>query len=225
MRVIRIAVLAAFLLGACGQAGETATTTAATTEPEVSTAVAPTGSETGSQIVSVEDIPQECIDAFANYLRAIEPVIQDIDFDMATIAEFEAIGTELEPATATFEQETAGAGCEDIDLDLSDEESFELMIELAQQEAPGTVAYFEWIRDFSASFGEGTGSAASGDCETDIDALQVIVDQGGTMSDLTMAEIGTVGGLITSISTVCSAERTQEFFSKADVAAFLESGG
>jgi hypothetical protein len=225
MRVMRVAVLVALLLGACGQTVETATTTATTIEPEVSTTPAQTGSDDGNQIVSVDDIPQACIDAFANYLRAIEPVIQDIDFDTATIAEFEAIGTELEPATATFEEETAGAGCEDIDLDLSDEESFELMIDLAEREAPAAVAYFEWIRDFSASMGEGTGSAASGDCETDIDALQVIVDQGGTMSDLTMTEIGTVGGLITSISTVCSAERTQEFFSKADVAAFLESGG
>lgn len=224
MRVTRVAVLAAFLLAACGGAAETGTTTP-NTEPNVSTTAVPTGSDDGSQIVTVEDIPQECIDAFATYLRAIEPVIQDMDFNTASANEFEAIGTELEAATAAFEEASTAGGCEDINLDLSDEESFDLIIELAQREAPGTVAYFEWIRDFSASMGEGTGAAASGDCETDIEAFQAIVDQGGTMSDLPMAEIGSVSNLITAISSECSVERMGEFFAKEDVAAFLETGG
>lgn len=225
MRAIRVAVITVFLLAACGGAAETGTTTATTTQQEGSTTAA-TGTDDETQVVSsIEDIPQECMDAFVNYLQALETVVQNVDFNRATPSEFEAIGAELEPATATYEQETEGAGCDQIELDVSDEEGFELMIDIAQREAPGTVAYFEWIRDFATSIEEGTGSAASGDCETDIAALQAIVDQGGTMNDLPVAESGTIFGLITSITTACSPERQTEFFAQEDVVAFLGTGG
>ena len=41
-------------------------------------------------------MPQECIDAFVGFLQAIEPVVEDFDFDNASIDDFEAMGTELE---------------------------------------------------------------------------------------------------------------------------------
>lgn len=228
MRVIRVVVLAALVLAACGQTGRDATTTGATTTEArdvTTTSEEATPSEDG-QTIGVDEIPQECIDVFAAYLRALEPVIEGVDFNQATQAEFEAISVELEGPTDEFTAASEAAGCDELNLDVSDEEAFQLMIDLAEREAPGTVAYFEWIRDFSASMEEGgTGSLATGDCETDIETMQAIVDDGGTINDLTLQEMGNVGGLVASISTNCSGERSSEFFSKEDVAAYLASGG
>jgi alkanesulfonate monooxygenase SsuD/methylene tetrahydromethanopterin reductase-like flavin-dependent oxidoreductase (luciferase family) len=157
------------------------------------------------------------------YLREVEPVIEGVDFNAATADEFEAITAELQPATDAYEAEIDAQGCDDLNLDVTDEEAFAALIDLAQQEAPGTVAYLEWIRDFAGAVtGDGGGGGSvSGDCETDIAAIQEFVDRGGTMSDLTMGEVATVTQLITSISTNCTLTRFQEFTSQEDVMEFM----
>jgi hypothetical protein len=104
----------------------------------------------------------------------------------------------------------------------SDDEAISAVIALAEQEAPGTVGYLEWLAAFATGFGEG--GEVSGDCETDISALQEVIEQGGTMSDLTMTQVVEVGSLVASISTSCSPERAEEFFAREDVSAFLEEG-
>ena len=73
-----------------------ATTTATTT----TTATAEEGRDTTNETVDLADMPQECIDAFVEFLQAIEPVVADFDFENATLDDMEAIGTELEAVSA-----------------------------------------------------------------------------------------------------------------------------
>lgn len=221
MRMLRIAVLAALLLAACGGSSG-ATTTGA--DGEATTTVADdTGGDTGDT-VDIGDIPQECLDAMGDLLRAIEPAVEGVDFENATSNDLAALGTELEPAMATYDETIAGSDCEELDVDATDEETFDYMIDFAESEAPGTVAYLTWIRDFAAG-SEGEGSAATGDCEQDIALLMEFVNRDGTMSDLTMAELTTVGEIMGSISAVCSTERNQELFSDPAMADFLDAEG
>ena len=223
MRGIRSAVLVLILamtsVACVGGAATTTTTVAAAT---TTTTAAPQTTTTTSGTIAIDQIPQECVDAFANYLKAIEPFVVNVDFAKATLEELDAMGTKLDSATAEYEQATTSAGCDELSLDLSDEQSFALIIDLAQREAPGTVAYWEWIRDFAGS--TATTVAASGDCETDIAAVRVFVDRGGTMRDLTAAELVEFSTLIGAVSIECSTDRAGEFFTEPEVAAFLESG-
>lgn len=232
-RRLLIGLLATVLaVGACGGGDGGADTTDATdgaatptTQAQVTSTEATEGDDGDGQTVDIGDIPQECVDAFVGYLREIEPVLEEVDWANATMADFEGIAESLESVTAEYETTITGSNCDDLEVDASGEESFEYMIDLAREEAPGTVPYFEMIRDFTEGFGEGFGEGSdtevSNDCETDIATLQAIVDEGVPMQELPAGELGAIGGLITSISANCTQDRSLEFFSKEDVAAFM----
>jgi hypothetical protein len=186
-----------------------------------------TGPDGDGPTVGLDDIPQECIDSFVDYLHAIEPTLADFDFANATMADFEEMSAAIDAETGDFED--MAPQCDDLNIDASDEESFEFLIGLARDEAPGTVSYFEMLRDFMGSgdgtgdgTGDGDGAQASGECEADIATLQALVDGGGTVRDLDFADLAAVASLSTSIGLNCSPDRASEFFSQEDVTAFLE---
>ena len=212
MRAFRASiVILAVVLVACGGDGGGDTTLA---EPTTTAAV----EEGGSGTVDFADMPQECIDALVGYLQAIEPAVEAIDFAATTGDDLEALGSELDALSEDYT-----AAIEDLDCPDpagSDDEAFAAIIELAEQGAPGTVGYLEWVQSLAAGFGD---AEASGDCETDITALRAIIDENSSMSELTMGEVVQVGSLVASISTACTPERAEEFFAEEDVAAFLES--
>jgi hypothetical protein len=225
MRAIKVLTLVlALAAAACGGGDTTDTTTGVeptTTVGETTTTAAEattTTSEDGGGTVSFDDMPSECVDALVGFLQAIEPALEGVDFDTLTAADMEALGTEMEALGEEY-----GAALEDLDCpdpEGSDDEAFTAMIEIAEREAPGTVGYLEWIQSF-ATAADSMGNA-SGDCETDIAAFELIVEENESMSTLTMEEIVEVGGLVTSISTVCSPERAEEFLSQDNVASFLD---
>ena len=216
------------LLAACGGAATTTTeatettteTSAATTTTNTTTAEEET--TTTNETVDLADMPQECIDAFVQFLQAIEPVVAGFDFETASLDDMEAMGTELEAVSAEQTAEMDSLDCPEVNG--TDEEEFAAMIDIAEREAPGTVPYFRWIESFAASVGEG-GLTSSGDCETDIEALEAVIADKESMGNLTMAELTAVGSLMTAISTECPLARTEEFFSQPEVEAFLNSGG
>ncbi len=219
----------ALVLAACGGGASTTTTnaagdttTTAADEATTTTDAVTDGTDDEGPTVGLDEIPQECLDALAGFLKLIEPIVEPVDWETATMEDFEELGTAIEEETASYEEEITEAGCEEVDVDVDDEEAFQFMIDFAEGEAPGTVGYLTWIRGF---LGTPTGTDASGDCETDIAAVQEAVDQGGTMSELPLTEVARIGGLMGSISTVCSAERTAEFLSQPDVEEFLSSAG
>lgn len=215
-------VLLLVLAAACG-GGADSTTTEAPAET-TTTAVAASGGDEGTDnTVAIADMPQECIDVFVEFLRAIEPIVEGFDFENASVDEFEAMGTELEAAGATQAAEMETLNCPDASG--TDEEAFAAMIEIAEREAPGAVPYFRWIEEFAGAVGEGGGASSSGDCETDIGALEAVIADNETMGDLTMTEVAEVGTLMTAITTECSAERVEEFFAQPEVEAFLNSSG
>jgi hypothetical protein len=224
MRAIKVLTLVlALAAAACGGGDTTDTTTGVeptTTVGETTTTAAEattTTSEDGGGTVSFDDMPSECVDALVGFLQAIEPALEGVDFDTLTAADMEALGTEMEALGEEY-----GAALEDLDCpdpEGSDDEAFTAMIEIAEREAPGTVGYLEWIQSFATADSMGN---ASGDCETDIAAFEMIVEENESMSTLTMEEIVEVGGLVTSISTVCSPERAEEFLSQDNVASFLD---
>jgi len=207
-----------FAVAAC-QSGTTDTTPTSTTEEAPPTTVETAETPDPGSVGSVEDMPAECVDALREYLRAIEPVVADVDFQSTTMSDFEALAEELDAATEGFEERTESCP----DLDVSTTESFELIREFAENEAPGTVAYFTFLQEFVTDLSGG--GSASPDCETNIAALQEFVDRGGSMTDLTAGEVAEATSLMSSIGATCSTERFIEWSEQEDVAAWIEGTG
>ena len=217
--ILMLLVIAACGGGASGDSttvpADTTTPGADVTSPAESTTLPEDDESDPGTITDLSDMPAECVDAFRAFLQELEPIVEDIDFENATMADLEEFSTQIEPIATQFEGETASCP----ELDPSTEESIAFMREVAEQDAPGAVAYFDWLEEFIVSI-EGGGGSASGDCETDIAALQAYVDQGGTMADLTVSDVAAVSGLMTAASTECPPERFQEWISQEDVAAW-----
>lgn len=228
-RKFSISLLAMVLLfAACGGGGGDATDTTADQDEVTTTAAAPTTTaapattattedDGGRPSVGMGDIPQECIDVLADYLRAIEPTVEVVDWETADLSTLEEVANTLEATYEEHEEAIEAAGCDEYDVEATDEESFEFLIALAESEAPGTVPYFEMIGEL----GTGAGEAVSGDCETDIAALQALVTEHGSMENLAVADLTKVGTLAESITSTCTLERATEFFEQADVVAFM----
>ena len=218
IRLVAILGVLLLILTACAS-GSTDTTEAATTTADepTTTAVSEETSDPGS-VSGLGDMPAECVAAFRTYLRAIEPIVEDFDFETATMEEFGTLNEQFEEVSGTFEADTSSCPT----LDMTDEESFAAMIDFAEDEAPGTVGYFEALRDFVAT--SSSGGTVEGDCESNIAAVQELVDQGGTMNDLTTSEFATVGALLGAISATCSPERANEFLTIDEMSAWLIGG-
>lgn len=213
MNFRRLLLLVMLVVGvvAC-QSGTAETTAAPSDTTDVVTTDAP--ADPGS-VGSVDDMPAECVDALREYLQAIEPVVEGIDFQSLTQTDFEAVSEDLATATEGFEERTESCP----DLDVSTTESFSIIREFAEEEAPGTVAYFAFLEDFVGALE--SGGNASGDCETDIAAFQEFVDRGGSMADLTAAEVAEASTLMSSIGANCSDERFLEWSQDEDIQAWI----
>jgi hypothetical protein len=212
-RMVTCSVLV-LVIAACGGAASDGSTTApgvGTSLPDQTTVRA----DDPGTVTDIDDMPAECVAAFSTFLQEIEPIVQDVDFDTSSMTDLEEMGTALDPAIDAFEVETADCP----DLDLSNEEGIAFMMEIAERDAPGTLAYFAWLEEFLASVDDST-SAVSGDCETDIAALQAIVDQGGTMAEMTLGDVTAVTALMGALASECPPGRFQEFLEQPDVAAW-----
>ncbi len=234
MRALRLGgVLVALLLvlAACGGDDDDTATTAGG-DPSSTAGAAPTTTvadddddDDGGEVGSIGDMPDECREVFIDYLRAIEPHVEDIDFETATLGDLGALGEliESDPALAEFDQRIDDLECPDLSEPDSEEVREELLA-IAESEAPGTVPFVEYSMELAASFGgtdDGTGGETTGDCEANIAAVQEFIDAGGTMSDLTLSDVSAVGALILAVQSDCPVERLEEFFTQPDVEAFL----
>jgi hypothetical protein len=173
----------------------------------------------------IDDIPQECIDQFGELMEQIEPIVEGIDWESATMADFESISTQLDEIS---EVDTDMGECERYDFEGGDAESLEWAIEIAEERAPGVVPYLQWISDlaadFSAGAGAGSGDAAAdipADCEGAIAYMEGLMDEFSSMSEISLAELTQIGNVTGVIGSECSLEQANEFFSRQDVQDFM----
>ncbi|CAN5122699.1 hypothetical protein BH18ACT5_BH18ACT5_15750 [soil metagenome] len=204
------------LVSACAS-GTTDSTDAAveaeTTAIDTTAAPETTEDETDNGSVSaLSDMPRECLDACDTFLLEIEPAVSDFDFQNATQADFEELSVELETISEPMDEATAN--CPELNMETDD--SINAMIDYANNVAPGTVPYFEFIASFMQNV-----NAGSGDCDVDMAAFMDYVDAGKPMRELTLSEVTAVNGLMQSIALNCPAEEASNLYLDPDVAAFL----
>lgn len=212
------------LLTACGStkndvsvgAGADATSSAAGTTPASVAANA-----TGDTITvdNFGDMPPKCIELLGAFLKKIEPTVSKVDWDKATLSDFEAFGKQFQAESDAFDTQTSAAGCDKYNLSGSDEKQFEQMAGLAATEAPGTLGFIKFLGALSASATNTSGSIPS-DCAGTIALIEPYLAN-GTMKDLTMAQVTSLGQLMSGVSSNCTPEEAKAFFARADVNAFI----
>ena len=182
-----------------------------------------TSSEASEDTITVEDfgdMPPKCIELLSTFLKKIEPTVSEIDWDTATLADFESFGESFQAESDAFDAETTAAGCNKYNLNGSDEKQFEQMSELAAAEAPGTIGFIKFLGALSTA-ATGTASDLPTDCAGSIAAIEPFLAGGGTMQDLTMAEVTKLGQLMPTIGTNCTPEEAAEFYAREDLTAFI----
>lgn len=227
----RIILIGAFaLLAACGSSGnDVSVGTGAddTSSPgtDVSTSAADStetsieGSDDTIVVSDFSDMPPKCIELLGEFLRKLEPTVSAIDWDKATLAEFEEIGNQFETDSSSFDTELAAAGCDKYNLDPSDENQFEQMAALAAAEAPGTLGFIRFLGSLASSAAD-DGEAVPTDCAGTIAEIEPFLAN-GTMQDLTIAEVTRLGTLMTAVGTNCTPEEATAFYGREDVTTFV----
>ncbi len=168
-----------------------------------------------SAAVSLDDLPSECRDALADFLRAIEPTVSEIDWETATLADMETMGTDIEAPGTELDTKLAEANCPDFEPD-ADDGSIAMMIEFAEDEAPGTVGWLTFISTLASSVDENGISEGSADLPTDCDGAIAYVEaattQADSMMDLPLTEFTNLGAVMQTIQSECPVEQTAAFF-------------
>ncbi len=234
----KIIVMGAFaLLAACGSssngasveggANNTAASSATVAGGPSETSVAGGSSETSAAgssdtivVDNLGDMPPKCIDLLSKFLKQIEPTVSKIDWQKATLGDFEAFGNTFKAESDSFDTETTAAGCDKYNLQGSDEKQFQQMAALAKSAAPGTLGFLQFLNSLSSA-ATASGGSVPADCNGTIAEIEPFVSHGGTMKDLTMVEVTRLGQLMTAVRTNCTSEESTAFFSRADVSAFV----
>ncbi len=234
------AVILVGVLAACGGSGSdssTATTDVPapteTTGPDVSTTVDTTtapssvddqaGDTTGGIVIdSLDAIPTECRQLMGDFLEEIEPAVSAVDWQSATLADMEALSASINESSTRLDAEMVGAGCDQYEFGADDDQGFEFAIDIANDVAPGTLGWLEFVRGLSAADGiSPEASGAPADCDGAIAYITDIVEATDTMNDIQIAELMNVTNAMTTIQTECSIEQSTAFFEDPSIVAFF----
>lgn len=105
-------------------------------------------------IAALDGVPSECVDLMVDYLKVLEPAVEDIDWENATMEEMANLGEQIPEPSEDMEAQMTAAGCDDLEFEGGDEESFAAIVALAQREAPGTVGYLTWVQGLMSDFAD-----------------------------------------------------------------------
>lgn len=212
------------LLAACGSTSDGGSAGTETDQTSASAASVTDSSvddtEDTIQVDNFGDMPPKCIELLGTFLKKIEPTVSAIDWDTATLGEFQDFGDQFKTESDAFDAETASAGCDKYSLTGSDEKQLEQMQELAAAQAPGTLDFIKFLGALTASATASAGDLPK-DCSSTIAAIEPFLAKGGTMQDLTMTEVTKLGQLLPAIGTNCTPEEADAFYARDDLKAFI----
>jgi hypothetical protein len=175
----------------------------------------------GASIQTIDDIPQVCQDQMAEFLRSLEPIVSTIDWQNATMADFQQIADDFEAQAEEFELATDDAGCDD--LAFVDESEGQILIDFARSEAPGAVAFLEFLEQMrTGTTPVGDDTAAPEGIETCDDAiafLQGLMDDYAAMSEVPASELVKIPS-IAPLYAECTPAQL-EFFENPELQEFM----
>ena len=213
-------------------------------------ATADEGDDEGSvEVDNLDDLPDECVDAIGDMLEKIEPLVEDIDWENASLAEMESLGEELTSDDFEMDEEleercSQFAFAEGADMDA--------IRELAEDRAPGVLGYLTFVENMQEQFSDMTipdismpdvsmpdvslpdvslpdismpdvslPADAPQTCEEAIAYIEGVMDETDSMMDLSLNDMTAFGNASTVLSTECSIDQMSEFYGRPDVTEWM----
>lgn len=212
------------LVAGCGGAATTSTsleaqtTTLAATSGSATTEVEATASTAGGPTTTIADdsstgaIPADCAAGFAEYLQAIEPLVVVFDPATSILGDFYAVdGAASDKAFELLDANGGSAtySCSEVGLEFayfSAQSPWDGILVIAQDQAPGTVAYLEAMKEISAIDESQMSDFGGATCDEAVAQIkQAFVDQTGagneTLAHMTFDEGVALMGLYQTYST------------------------
>ena len=160
-------------------------------------------------IDDIDDLPAECRQIMGDFLREIEPIVNAIDWQTATMASLETLDTTFGEPSDRLDAAMAASGCDRYDFGPESDTDLEFTIELAKVEAPGVVTWLEFIRDLDAT---GAPEGIPTDCEGAIAFVDELIERTSGMSEVPISQFTGVTGAMSTIQTECPTERWTAYF-------------
>jgi hypothetical protein len=183
----------------------TSSASGTTAAPEATSDAATEAPEDGDGdtifVSSFDEMPDECMSMLEDFLREVEPVVSQIDWATASSADLQTL---FESNSDLFDGSTQ-------------------MIPIAEEVAPGAVAWLTTMVQIISSAG-GTGEPVAGapaTCDEAIAAIDAAIAEGKQLSNVPLAEMGTLTGALTVLAEDCTPEQLDAFYSREDVGEFL----
>lgn len=169
------------------------------------------------RIESLDDIPQRCVDILADFLRDIEPDVTDVDWETATMGEVTEILDEFERRGDEFDTRLDEEGCGDLEF-ADDDTGFDELIEVARSEAPGTVAFLEFIDELSSGLDPGASdtpdAASPTTCDEVFDRFDELVGDAESIDDLPVSVLTEISTLSLDATSLCTIEELDTLFDR-----------
>lgn len=170
-------------------------------------------------ISSVDELPQECIDVFGEFLREIEPLVESVDLESASMGELEPILDEFDARSNDFDADMEAAGCGNFEF-TNDDEGLDAILEIADREAPGVVPFLEFLNELTSDFGDATGGAdAPGDaalesCDDVRARFDELVGDAESIDDLPISAATELSTLSITATEVCTIDELESLFNE-----------
>lgn len=170
----------------------------------------------------LSDLPDGCVELFVEFMTEIEPSVEDIDWESATLADLSAVGEEVQAASGDFGTRSTELGCEQYDPE-SEDTVYRELLELARREAPGAVGFYEFLNSLAEDAGTPVAPTeeSATDCADAIETIERFVAEYDSYNDIPMSELEVLGRSMTTVTGACTLEEGAEFFERADIAEFF----
>lgn len=185
--------------------------------------------ESGEQIVidDLDDIQLDCREVLAGFLKDIEPTVGQVDWDTATLADMQDITPVIDQMTIKFETGMEASGCDDFAFGADDEQQFEIAVEIAREEAPGSERWLRFSRDMATGLDSTAAtitddpSALPADCDQAKAAVTDLIGDADDVNEILVADLVRISNAIAIIETACTPEEAAAYFDDPDLQAFF----
>ena len=198
-----IAVLG-LILAACG-GGAPTTTQQTSSNPPQSNPPGQTSGTVGSQPPASQggggttSLPAGCATAFVAYLKLIEPAAAELDAATATLNDFEAVDEAVqEKGIEAMDNPATLYDCSSIGLEFAYFDSsspWDVVLQVAGAEAPGTVAWFTALREKRASDDRTMADYGASSCDDAVAKIKQGVKDAG-VDDVGAMQLGAALALL-----------------------------
>jgi hypothetical protein len=183
------------------------------------------------------DISDDCKDLLGDYLEKLEPFVKDVDWESASLDTMSQIQEQMGNELSSLDSEISDQ-CDDYDFTTNADQMQEA-IDIAQDRAPGTVAWLEFIQRLSTTVSSMSGPDLSGgdntggdngdnggggdagdvpqDCDGAIGYMEDLMGQYDHMADMALNDLTAMSNANQVITTQCSLQQMNDFFQRNDV--------